>query len=186
MNSRSASPEYSPLAQALKRLKTEANFRLALLIAPAGSGKTIALQHWMQQNPHTPIVWIGLDEENNAGLAFFERMQTAFQSLKEQGVALSPSQNGKTKNFNLEEATIEMINALTNVRQDYFLILDNYQVIDNTEIHASVALLIDYQPHKMHLIIASRSEPPLPVPRLRVRRQLIELGPDELRESLAF
>jgi LuxR family transcriptional regulator, maltose regulon positive regulatory protein len=184
MNSRSAPPEHSPLAQALKRLETEANFRLALLIAPAGSGKTKALRRWMQQSSHIPIVWVKLDEEDNAGPAFFETLRTAFQSLNDQCIAFVPPPNGKNETINLEEASIEMINALTNVRQDYFLILDDYQVIDNKEIHASVALLIDYQPQKMHLIIASRSEPPLPVPRLRVRRQLIELGPDELRESL--
>lgn len=185
MNSRSASPEQSPLAQALKRLETEANFRLALLIAPAGSGKTKALRQWMQRGSHIPIAWVRLSEDDNAGPAFFETLQTAFQSLNDQKIAFVLPANGKAEIFNLEEATIEMINTLTNVHQDYFLILDNYQVIDKPEIHASVALLIDYQPPKMHLIIASRSEPPLPVPRLRVRRQLIELSPDELRESLA-
>jgi len=183
MNTRSASPEYSPLAQALERLGSEANFRLALLIAPAQSGKTKALRHWVQSHPQARVVWVGLAEENNTAPAFFEALCASLQALNAQITALFSPSDGKTEAFNLEERTIELINALTVVSHDYFLILDNYQAIENTQIHAAVSLLLDYQPPKMHLVIASRSEPPLPVPRLRVRRQLIELGPEELHGS---
>ena len=92
-----------------------------------------------------------------------------------------PPHKGKTEAFNLEESTIELLNALTIEPCDCFLILDDYHIIDNAQIHAAVSLLLDYQPPKMHLVIASRSEPPLPIPRLRVRRQLIELGLDDLK-----
>lgn len=181
MNSCSALSDLSPLAQALERLEAEANVRLALLVAPAGSGKTKALRRWVNAHPDIPIGWLGLVEDDNSVAAFFEALCAAFHSINPQGTFLMPPQNGKTEPFDLEEGTIELINALTTVPSDYFLILDNYQAIDNVQIHAAVSLLLDYQPPKMHLVIASRSDPPLPIPRLRVRRQLIELGPEDLK-----
>jgi LuxR family maltose regulon positive regulatory protein len=183
MNPRSASPEYSPLAQALKLLGNETNYRLALLIAPAGSGKTKVLRHWVNTHPQTQVAWVGLLEEHNAPPLFFKALCSALQGLNTRITALFSPSDGKAEAFDLEERTIELINALTVVAQDYFLILDNYQVIESTQIHAAVSLLLDYQPQKMHLVIASHSDPPLPVPRLRVRRQLIELGLEELQRS---
>jgi len=183
MNPRSASPEYSPLDQALERLGSGANYRLALLIAPAGSGKTKALRHWVQTHPQTRIAWVGLVEEHNAPPPFFKALCSALQLLNAQIAALFSPSDGKAEAFDLEERTIELINALTVVPHDHFLILDNYQVIKSAQIHAAVSLLLDYQPPKMHLVIASRSEPPLPIPRLRVRRQLLEIGLEELRGS---
>jgi LuxR family maltose regulon positive regulatory protein len=179
----SASTDHSPLTQALERLGVEANVRLALLVAPAGSGKTQALRGWVQAHPDTPIAWVGLVEGDNTALTFFETLRSAFQSINTRSTVSSPPLNGKTGAFDLEEGTIELLNALTVEPCDCFLILDDYHIIDNAQIHAAVSLLLDYQPPKMHLVIASRSEPPLPIPRLRVRRQLIELGPDDLKGS---
>jgi len=176
----SASTDHSPLSLALERLGDETNIRLALLIAPAGSGKTQALRGWVQEHPDTPIAWVRLVRDDNTAPAFFETLRAAFQSINTQSTVYLPPQNGKTEAFNLEEGTIELLNALATVPCDYYLILDDYHIIDNAQIHAAVSLLLDYQPPKMHLVIASRSEPPLPIPRLRVRRQLIELGPQDL------
>lgn len=180
MTSRSASPDHSLLAQALECLETGENYRLALLIAPAGSGKTQALRQWAQAHPDARIAWVRLKADDNAAPTFFETLRAAFQSINSQSTVLLPPQNGKTEAFDLEEGTIELINALTTLPRDYFLILDDYHTINNAQIHTAVSLLLDYQPLKMHLVIASRSEPPLPIPRLRVRRQLIELGPEDL------
>jgi LuxR family transcriptional regulator, maltose regulon positive regulatory protein len=181
MNPCSALPDLSPLAQALKCLGAEADVRLALLVAPPGSGKTKALRRWVQTHPDISIGWLGLGEDDNSAAVFFEALRAAFHSINPQSTSLIPPQNGKTEPFDLEEGTIDLINALTTVPNDYFLILDNYQAIISEQIHAAVSLLLDYQPPKMHLVIASRSEPPLPIPRLRVRRQLIELGPEDLK-----
>jgi LuxR family maltose regulon positive regulatory protein len=70
------------------------------------------------------------------------------------------------------------------LQQDIALILDDYHVIEAHPIHSAMTFLLDHLPLQLHLVIASRSDPPLPLSRLRVRHQLIELRADDLRFSL--
>jgi LuxR family transcriptional regulator, maltose regulon positive regulatory protein len=76
------------------------------------------------------------------------------------------------------------------VEEDVVLVLDDYHVIDAEPVHGAVAFLLDHLPPRMHLVIASRSDPPLPLARLRARGELIEIRASDLRftpdETAAF
>jgi LuxR family maltose regulon positive regulatory protein len=73
-----------------------------------------------------------------------------------------------------------LINTLIPLEGDRFLILDNYQFIHEPNVHGMVAYLIDYLPPNFHLIIASQVKPPLQIPRLRVRKELLEINPEDM------
>ncbi len=80
----------------------------------------------------------------------------------------------------IEAVLVELINGLIHLSGDRFIILENYHRIQDEEIHRMIAYLIDYLPPNFHLIITSQVSPPLQIPRLRVRRELLEIGPENL------
>ncbi len=173
MKPNSPSPDNSHHAGALARLDIGMNRRLTLLIAPAGFGKTALLRQWLTTHKR-PTAWLTLEPVDNAPELFLADLVVALQAALPQ-IQLSV---GDTS---LQDGIIDLINALTSVPGDLSLILDNYHVISEPLIHQAMRLLLDYLPPQVHLIIASRTEPPLQLPRLRVRRQLVELGPADLR-----
>jgi LuxR family maltose regulon positive regulatory protein len=90
----------------------------------------------------------------------------------------------------LEERVSLLINEIARLPHDFTLVLDDYHLIDNQDIHDGLAFFLDRQPPQMHMVIATRAEPPLPIARLRARGQLTEIGADDLRftpdEAAAF
>jgi ATP/maltotriose-dependent transcriptional regulator MalT len=82
-----------------------------------------------------------------------------------------------------EGVITEMIYTLIPLGGDRFLILDNYQSSREPDIHGMVAYLIDYPPPTFHLIITSQFSPPLQIPRLLARRELLEIGPEDMHFS---
>jgi LuxR family maltose regulon positive regulatory protein len=85
----------------------------------------------------------------------------------------------------LEDGVAAVVNALAEWPDDLALILDNYHVIESRQIHAAMAILLNYLPLRVHVFIASRTEPPLPLPRLRVRRQLLVVNAPQRAPKLA-
>jgi LuxR family maltose regulon positive regulatory protein len=83
----------------------------------------------------------------------------------------------------IEDRVTGLINELAGAPEDFALVLDDYQAITSPAVHEAVQLLLDYMPPQMHLFIASTSEPPLQLARLRVRRQMIDLIFEETQPS---
>jgi len=90
----------------------------------------------------------------------------------------------------IETILTELLNAIALMPHEFILVLDDYHLITNPAIHRALTFLLDHLPPQMHLVIASRAEPPLPLPLLRVRRELVEISAADLRftpdEAAAF
>jgi LuxR family maltose regulon positive regulatory protein len=164
------------------RLDTGLEGKLTLVSAPAGSGKTTLLSAWVRKNERQ-TGWLSLDEADNDLARFWSYVAAALQGAledREIGAALvtlfqSPHQSP------VETLISGLINQLSAATNAIILILDDYHAINVEAVHQSLTFLLDHMPSQLHLIIASRAEPPLPLARLRVRGHLTEITASDLR-----
>jgi LuxR family maltose regulon positive regulatory protein len=153
---------------------------LTLIAAPAGFGKTTLLSDWI---PHSEqcVTWLSLDEDDNDPIRFWVYVVAALQRLRpdlgESASALlqSPQPPPITSILSM------LINEISSFPENFFIILDDYHLIKTQSIHEALTFLLDHLPPQMHLIITTRADPPLPIPRLRARNHLTELRADDLR-----
>ncbi len=150
--------------------------RLALVIAPAGAGKTALLRRWAGTS-RWPVAWLTLEPADNVPERFMADLHAALRPI---GLDRAAPESARCVETDLMHDLVELLNAMVERPEDFALVLDNYQVIEAPAIHEAVSFLLDYGPPQLHIIIASRTEPPLQVPRLRVRRELIEIGVKDL------
>jgi LuxR family maltose regulon positive regulatory protein len=163
--------------------------KLTLISASAGFGKTTLVSEWVA-GCGEPVAWLSLDEGDNDPTRFLTYLVAVLQTVaanigKEILSALQSPQPPST-----ESILIALLNEITTVPDNFFLVLDDYHVIDSKPVDDALAFLIEHQPPQMHLVIATREDPHLPLARLRVREQMTELRAAELRftpsESAAF
>jgi len=162
---------------------------LTLVCAPAGYGKTTLLGNWIAEikktpNPDNPIFcWLSLSESDNEPVLFLGYVVAAFESAgaglsAEAGLMLQASTPAPAQTI-----LAILINELEKLPRSIYLILDDYQFVSNKTIHEGVAFLLDHMPANVHLVIATRSDPPIPLARLRARGQMIEIRAGDLRFS---
>ena len=161
--------------------------KLTLVAAPAGSGKTSLLSTLPQSG--IAIVWVALDAADDEFPVFVALLVAALQAqLQDDGEAIL----GFLQTVpNADDVASQLATLLINhlkpfgkspTEQDLFaIILDDYHALDSTAIHQFIAYLLDYMPPFLRLIIGTRHDPPLPLPKLRMRRQLAEIRLSELR-----
>jgi LuxR family maltose regulon positive regulatory protein len=153
---------------------------LTILAAPAGFGKTTSLCAWLQHTL-TPAAWVSLDAGDNDPIQFWTYALTALESAHP-GVATTPLAMLQLPHPPpLATVLRTLINAIAALADDVVLVLDDYHLIDAPAIHESVALLLAHPPPQLHLYLACRSEPPLPLARLRAYDQVNEIRADDLR-----
>ena len=163
----------------IARLEQSIHHRLTLIVAPAGYGKTTLLGAWCGQHARS-VAWLTLDQGDNDPARFWRYVLAACATLDPSGQP--PSLIGAGEEPAPILATlIRLLNEFTGVEDDVVLLLDDYQVITNPAIHDAVSYLLEHLPPHLHLLITSRIEPPLPLPRLRVRGALSMIEPDDLR-----
>jgi LuxR family maltose regulon positive regulatory protein len=166
-----------------QRLQDGAWLKLTLVSAPAGFGKTTLLSEWIHQND-LRAAWISLDKADNDPRRFLSYLVAALQTVQP-GLAqhvLTWLQMPQLAAYSLssdcewvEDGVTALVNEIA-VRPDgLVLILDDYHAIESDQVHAALRFLVEHAPPQMHLVIATRSEPPLPLSRLRARRQMNEL-----------
>jgi LuxR family maltose regulon positive regulatory protein len=153
---------------------------LVLVLAPAGFGKSTLLSEWAAEKGSN-VAWLSIDEADNDFKRFFSYLIFAVQQVNEtlgQDVlpVLQASDYPQTEHL----LTI-LINELAEDDEDIVLVLDDYHLIHNQGIHEIVQFLIEYAPPNLHLIIASRVTPPVPLTRLRARGQVAEIRSHDLR-----
>lgn len=165
---------------------------LTLISAPPGFGKTTLLSEWASQRisesaSGRPVAWLSLDEGDNTPAQFLAYLIAALQTAAPEigHTLLVDLQKSDALSLENEAGCAAIINQLGNeiakLPDDVVLVLDDYHVIAAPAIHHAITCLLDRLPPSLHLIIAGRTEPPLPLPRLRVRHQLIELDTADLR-----
>ncbi|MEO0824349.1 MAG: helix-turn-helix transcriptional regulator, partial [Cyanobacteria bacterium J06642_9] len=164
--------------------------KLTLVSAPAGFGKTTLLAEWVAAVPKRPVAWVSLDQSDNDPAVFWTYLITALQniqpSLGERSLSLLQSPQPPS----IESVLMTLLNELTAIEADIALVLDDYHAIATQTIHEGIGFLLSHLPPHMHLIIASRADPPLSLARLRSHGELTELRVSDLRftpdEATAF
>lgn len=164
----------------IDRLNAGQDKKLTLIAAPAGFGKTTLLSEWIPNSPQC-VTWLSLDEGDNSPVRFWMYFIAALQTISPElgrGIqALLPSIQSK----DIESILTVLINEINTFGEPFVHVFDDYHIIDNPEIDHELAYLIDHQPSNLHLIIATRENPHLPLARLRARDQLNELRASDLR-----
>jgi len=159
---------------------------LILLIAPAGYGKTTLLSAWQAypNRPAWPLAWVSLDGGDNDPARFWTYVITALNKLHtgvgETALILLRSPQPPS----VESVLTSLLNALTSVSTEMVLVLNDYHMIVAQPIHDALTFLLEHLSPHLHLIIASRLDPLLPLARLRARGSLTELRITDLRFTL--
>jgi LuxR family maltose regulon positive regulatory protein len=168
-------------ARLIEHLQQGMEYPLTLISAPAGSGKTTLLTQWVAQST-IPVAWLSLEPEDNDPTRFLAYIIAALQRHDPQlgGTALSLLEAPQVPS--LENILTLLTNDLaSHSAGDFALVLDDYHVITAETLHHAMSFLLQHLPSQIHLVIATRVDPPLPLTRLRARGQLIELRATELR-----
>jgi len=156
---------------------------LTFILAPAGYGKTTLLSTWLETCP-VPHVWLSLDEHDNDLAVFITGLAEALQRILPTVVDNTLTMlNGMTLPPP-EVVTRALLNDLADIQTDFILVLDDYHVIHNTAIHDLLQELVSHPPPALHLVLASRLDPPLPLARLRTQGHVVELRAPDLRLTL--
>ncbi len=158
---------------------------LTLVSAPAGFGKTTLLAEWIARNgqcePDLRVAWLSLDDGDNDVSRFLAYVVAALQTLDADLGSEALSLLADVPALPVDAALTALINDAATARGRVVLVLDDYHVIDAGPVHQAVGFLLDHLPPQLHLAIASRSDPPLPLARLRSRGELTELRAADLR-----
>ena len=198
----------------LERLDQALTSRLILISAPAGFGKTTLLSEWISdlgirisdsgpptstrpeiRTPHSAFripkfAWLSLDAGDNVLVRFLSYVIAALQTIAPgAGVAaqemLCPPQLPPA-----ESILTALVNDLCSLASNAVLVLDDYHAIDASAVHNAIAFLLDHLPPQVHVVIATRADPHLPLARWRSRGQSVEIRADDLRftadETAAF
>ena len=163
-----------------ERLNTGLQRKLTLVSASAGFGKTTLLGDWLREGGHA-AAWLSLDAGDNEPGRFLTYLVSALQAIAPSlgsGVlaALRSPQPPA-----LEALLTLLLNELAAFDQSVLLVLDDLHVIVEPLLLEALSFVIEHLPPNGHLVIATREDPPLPLARLRVRDQLIELRAQDLR-----
>jgi ATP/maltotriose-dependent transcriptional regulator MalT len=156
---------------------------VATIVAPAGFGKTVLLTDWMAQQP-LPAAWFSLDENDNYLLTFVRYLALAIEAVFPMSCRETLSLANGLLPTTLANLTDSLLVEVGDLPKSIVLILDDYHVLVNPDIHTLVASLIDHVPGGLHLIISSRSVPPLPLARWRLNGLLGEIHASDLRFNL--
>ncbi|HET7637822.1 MAG TPA: AAA family ATPase, partial [Ktedonobacteraceae bacterium] len=157
---------------------------LILIAAPAGFGKTTLLSTWLENAP-LRSAWVSLEHDDDDLIRFWHYMFTALERVHpDSGAsALALLQGSDPQQLPPIETILTVwINDLAALpHEKVVLILDDYHLITAPSIHQSVTYLVDHLPHQLHLVMATRADPPLPLARLRTRGHLTEIRAADLR-----
>lgn len=157
-------------------------YPLAILSAPAGFGKTTSLVEWASQSSLN-IGWYSLDNGDNDVVRFLTYLIAAFESIQS-GIGFEASSLLRVPQSTPAQLVLtHLLNDLESLQTPVVLVLDDYQFITAQVIHDAVSFILGHLPQNVHLIIATRADPPLRLARLRSRRQLLEIRTNDLRFS---
>jgi LuxR family maltose regulon positive regulatory protein len=173
-------PEFVPRPHLIGKLDSGLSKKLTLVSAPAGFGKTTLLSEWIGSLSR-PAAWLTLDTNENDPVQFWLYFIGALQRISDrvgdaainilQAIPLQP----------LESILTIVINEITDNMPEFIIVLDDYHLISAQPIHESITFMIEHSPLNMHLVISSRTDPPLPLTRIRANNLLAEFRAEDLR-----
>ncbi|MGO9782877.1 MAG: LuxR C-terminal-related transcriptional regulator [Streptosporangiaceae bacterium] len=175
-----------PRPRLIQRLDRGTESRLTLVSAPAGFGKTTLLSDWLVAGPAAPAgermaAWLSLDRADNDPASFWTyvvaALRTVASGVGESALAFLRAPQPPP----IETVLTALLNDMGTIAADTVLVLDDYHVIDAREVQDGMAFLLDHLPPQLHVVIASRTDPALPLARWRARGELVETRAADLR-----
>jgi LuxR family maltose regulon positive regulatory protein len=152
--------------------------RLTLVVAAAGWGKSTAIAQWLRSTA-VPFGWLSLDAADGDVTRFWRHLLTAVQRA-------DPGTGAALRRLEAAGADVErdvlpvLVNELADAGRDVVVVLDDYHLVAERPVHRSLAALVERAPPGLHLVVSSRTDPPLPMSRLRVAGQLAVVRADQL------
>ena len=164
----------------MERLTTSLDRKLILVSAPAGYGKTALISQWLEPGQHT-YAWLSLDGQDDDLATFLLYLVAAIRTVDHDTFVASERllkaptlpAPGRLADTLLQDMAV--------LSSPFIIIIDDYHVLKTPEIHTLMARLVEHLPDGIHLVLLTRSDPPLPLDRLRGRRQLAEIRAADLR-----
>ncbi len=158
--------------------------KLTLVSAPAGFGKSTLVSAWIQGSKSSSFAWLSLDEGDNDPIRFLRYLLAALQSIKNSigtevlNTLLSP------KDLKVEAVLTILLNEISDLPDDLTIILDDYHLIDSSDIDQIITFLLENLPENMHFVVVSRSDPNLNLSRMRSSGEMAEIRAKDLRFTL--
>ncbi len=176
----------SRLSERLDRWRAS---KLVLVSAPAGFGKTTMLTEWLAappaDGPARSVAWLSLDPGDSEPAHFWTYVIAGLRTLAPTMGASALELLQSPQALPVDSVLTTLINDLGGIDGHVALVLDDYHVVESREVHEAMAFLLDHLPPQLHLFIVSRSDPPLPLARLRARGELVEIRAADLRFTLS-
>jgi len=167
----------------IEKLNQGTDCGFVLLSTPAGYGKTTLLSSWLHQMNLTNT-WLTLDIQDNNPIQFLtylaaslRKIDTPIGEVLERQLQICPLPI-------IEDCITPVLNKIHEIDYSFWLILDDYHVINDQNIHQMIRFLLDHRPHNLHLVIATRADPPFPLSKYRARSEMVELRLADLNFSV--
>ena len=173
-------PNAVPRSRLLARLNEGLHRKLTLISAPAGFGKTTLVSEWVE-GIERATAWLSLDDQENDPTRFLTYLVAALQTIAANigegvSIVLQSPQPPPT-----EAILAALLNDIVTISDQFVLVLDDYHLLDSKAVDQALTYLVEHLPPHMHLVIATREDPPLPLARLRAQGQLTEVRAVDLR-----
>ncbi len=172
--------ELVPRPRLIERLNAGFHRKLTLVSAPAGFGKTTLLSEWVRQSRRA-VAWLSLDPGDDDANRFWRYVVAALQTIEATIGETARAALESPQQPPLDTLVTALINDVIALPAPLILVLDDYHLIRSDAIHTSVNFLLDHAPSQMHLVIATREDPPLGLSRRRGRVEMAEIRTTELR-----
>jgi LuxR family maltose regulon positive regulatory protein len=173
-------PSLVPRPRLIERLNEGLYRKLTLVSAPAGFGKTTLISEWLGLLDR-PSAWLSLDEGDSDPVQFLTYLIAALRQVDE-GIGRTVLDLLQSSQLPPMQSLVTLlINDIAAAGTPLMLVLDDYQLVSASSVHQIVQVLLDRQPPAFHLVVGTREDPPLPLPRFRARGQVTEIRERDLR-----
>lgn len=164
-----------------QRINREGLPSLALVSAPAGFGKTTLVTEWLAEGPAAArVAWLSLDRRDSDPSVYWAYIVAALRKVDPDIGTQALATLQATPNA-LDGVVGSLLNDLSALDVDVVLVLDDYHLVESLAVQESMQFLLDHQPAQLHLVVASRADPPWPIAGLRARGELVEVRAADLR-----
>ena len=171
-----------PRPQLIEQLNLALQRKLTLISAPAGFGKTTLIGMWLKQTSLS-AAWYSLEDSDNEPLRFLEYLVAALQNIDPVLGRQTEAQLQRGQPPNFDQLLAILLNEILNYQKEIVIVLDDFHHIYSLVIQDALNYLLQHFPPNVHLIVVTRSDPALPIGRLRSLGQLVELRTAQLRFS---
>ncbi len=181
-------PHVSPFAVfrpgLVRRLDDATHDKVTLLVAPPGYGKSMLLAQWAATSARRHVAWLTLDAADGNAVTFARSLVSSLQHVYSGVGSVAAERIGTSGSSMGDEFLVALLEDLSHVPETV-IVLDDVEAVRNGAVLDEIALLVEQAPPSLHMVLSGRSDPPLPLHRLRVNGDLTELRQDQLKMNEA-